>query len=106
MTPGLTALGCGCDVRRIRTMGRKVTFSFRCPGARSVTLVGDFNDWNVSAHPMLYDSLLDVWSLTLPLEPGRYEYKYFVDGLQWWNDPYAPKVPNVWGSENSYIDVK
>lgn len=88
-------------------MGRLVTFSFRCPGARSVALGGDFNDWNVSAaHPMVYDSLLDVWTLTLPLEPGRYEYKFFVDGREWWNDPYAPKVPNIWGSENSYLDVE
>lgn len=87
-------------------MGRLVTFSFRCQGARSVTLVGDFNDWNASARPMVYDSLLDIWSLTLTLEPGRYEYKFFVDGREWWNDPDAPKVPNIWGSENSYIDVE
>jgi hypothetical protein len=24
----------------------------------------------------------------------------------WWNDPEAPTVPNVWGSENSYVDVE
>lgn len=87
-------------------MGRLATFSFRCPGAGSVTLVGDFNDWNVAAHPMICDSLLEVWSVTLPLEPGRYEYKFFVDGREWWNDPDVPKVPNVWGSENSHLDVE
>ncbi len=83
-----------------------VRFSFRCRRAQSVTLAGDFNDWDVLAHPMTYDSLRDVWSLVLRLGHGRYEYKFFVDGREWWNDPDAPKVPNVWGSENSYIDVE
>jgi len=87
-------------------MGRLVTFSFRCPGARSVTLVGDFNDWNLSARPMVYDARLDLWSLTLTLEPGLYEYKFFVNSREWWNDPCAPKVPNVWGVRNSYINVE
>ncbi len=58
------------------------------------------------AHPMVYDVHLDVWRLTLPLKPGRYEYKLFVDGRDWWNDPNAPKISNVWGSENSYVDVQ
>jgi 1,4-alpha-glucan branching enzyme len=83
-----------------------VTFRFRCPGARSVTLAGDFNDWNVSAHPMIYDAHLEVWTVALQLESSRYEYKFFVDGRNWWNDPNARTVPNVWGSENSYLDVE
>jgi 1,4-alpha-glucan branching enzyme len=87
-------------------MGKVVNFSFRCPGAQSVTLAGDFNNWDVSTHAMAYDSLLDSWTVALPLEPGRYEYKFFVDGRAWWNDSFAPKVPNVWGSENSYLDVE
>lgn len=87
-------------------VGRVVNFRFCCPGAQSVTLAGDFNNWNVSAHPMIYDSPLDIWTITLPLEPGQYEYKFYVDGRVWWNDPSAPKVPNVWGSENSYLDVE
>jgi 1,4-alpha-glucan branching enzyme len=78
-------------------MGKVVSFSVRCPGALSVTLAGDFNNWNESSHPMVYDGIQDVWTITLPLEPGRYEYKFFVDGRVWWNDPLAPKVPNVWG---------
>jgi 1,4-alpha-glucan branching enzyme len=86
-------------------MARMVTFSFPCPGAKSVTLAGDFNGWDVSAHPMVYHPRPGMWSITLALEPGRYEYKFYVDDRDWWNDPNAPKIPNVWGSENSYIDV-
>jgi 1,4-alpha-glucan branching enzyme len=87
-------------------MGKVVSFSFHCPGAQSVTLAGDFNGWNVSDHPMVYDGLQTVWIISLSLEPGRYEYKFFVDGKEWWNDPFAPKVPNVLGSENSYLDIE
>jgi 1,4-alpha-glucan branching enzyme len=87
-------------------MGRVVSFRFNCPGAQSVTLAGDFNNWNESSRPMVYDGIQDVWTITIPLEPGRYEYKFFVDGRVWWNDPFAPKTPNAWGSENSYLDVE
>lgn len=40
-------------------MRRITSFRFHCSGARSVTLAGDFNNWDVSSHPMVYDSLLD-----------------------------------------------
>lgn len=86
-------------------MKRTVTFRFWHPRSASVALVGDFNSWDISAHPMSYDAEGDVWTLTLELEPGRYEYKFFVDGRTWWNDPDAPSMPNPWGSENSYVDV-
>ena len=87
-------------------MGRRVTFSFCYPEARSVTLAGDFNDWDVTATPMTYEPSRGCWTVTLELAQGRYEYKFFVDRREWWNDPNAPKVPNIWGSENSYLDVE
>jgi len=87
-------------------VGRIVSFCFHCPGACSVTVAGDFNNWDVSTHAMVYDSSRDLWTVALSIEPGRYEYKYFVDGQVWWNDPFAPKIPNAWGSENSYLDVE
>lgn len=87
-------------------MPRHVKFSFRLPGAQSLTLAGDFNGWDVSVHLMEYEPAADAWTITLALAPGRYEYKFFVDGRDWWNDPDAPKTPNVWGSENSYVVVE
>ena len=87
-------------------MATTITFRFRCPGASSVALAGDFNDWDVTADMMAPDPLRESWAITLELAPGRYEYKFFVDGGNWWNDPNASKVPNAWGSENSYLDVE
>lgn len=86
-------------------MPTPVAFTFRHPGHGSVTVAGDFNDWNTASHPMVYDVARDTWTLTIELAPGRYEYKFYVDGVQWWNDVQAPKVSNIWGSENSYVDV-
>lgn len=42
-----------------------------------------------------------IWRLSITLEPGQYEYKFFTDG-HWQNDPSArQRVPNGLGTENS-----
>ena len=81
-----------------------VRLQFRHAGASTVTVAGDFNEWHTASHPMQRQGD-DLWTLELGLQPGRHEYKFFVDGQDWWNDPEAPKVPNLWGTENSYVDV-
>jgi 1,4-alpha-glucan branching enzyme len=89
---------------REATMPR-TRFLFRCNDVQAgVTLVGDFNDWNPASHAMrqIPDG---TWWAEVTLPPGRYEYKFLVDGREWWNDPDAPKAPNVWGSENSVVEV-
>lgn len=82
----------------------RITFRFRNGRASAVTLAGDFNNWSTTADPMR-SSGDGTWTVELDLAPGRHEYKFFVDGREWWNDPDAPKTPNAWGSENSYVDV-
>lgn len=81
-----------------------VRFQFQHDRANTVALAGDFNGWDVTSHPMARTEG-GLWTLELDLPLGRHEYKLFVDGCEWWNDPEAPKVPNDWGSENSYLDV-
>lgn len=86
----------------------RVRFQFRHGLASAVAVAGDFNGWDVSAHPMRR-SADGLWTLDLDLPPGRYEYKFFVYGegwTEWWNDAEAPKVPNAWGTENSYVQVQ
>jgi 1,4-alpha-glucan branching enzyme len=82
----------------------RITFRFESPGAKTVALVGDFNDWNPSTHPMKRGRG-KVWRIEVELPPGRHEYKFLVNGGEWWNDPDALKIPNIWGTENSYVDV-
>jgi hypothetical protein len=46
-----------------------------------------------------------IWEKILMLYPGRYEYKFLVDG-QWWNDPGNDRVcPNSFGTLNSIVKV-
>jgi len=62
-----------------------VTFSYSDAAAKSVSLAGDFNRWNTNSHPMIKHQS-GVWSVTFPLVPGRYAYKFVVDG-NWKQDP-------------------
>jgi hypothetical protein len=41
-----------------------------------------------------------MWSKTLSLDPGSYQYRLLVDG-QWQDDPQClQRVPNTYGTEN------
>ena len=83
----------------------RTRFRFQKTGAETVVLAGDFNGWSITAHTMKRGRD-KTWTIELDLPPGRHEYKFLVNGNEWWNDPHAPKVPNVWGTENSYVDVQ
>ncbi|MGH7554793.1 MAG: isoamylase early set domain-containing protein [Longimicrobiales bacterium] len=69
---------------------RLVQFELVDSAARSVSLVGDFNDWDASATPLRMAATGDVWSVTVALEPGRYAYSFVVDGARWVSDPARP----------------
>jgi 1,4-alpha-glucan branching enzyme len=78
---------------------KKVPFEFPAPEAREIFLVGDFNNWDTSANLMKKDKT-GIWKATVSLRPGRYEYRFLVDG-NWANDPSCCDcVPNEFGSEN------
>jgi len=58
---------------------RKVTFSLENTDANEVFLVGDFNEWNPKTHPMKSDGN-GTWVRDVIISPGKYEYKFMVDG--------------------------
>ena len=83
---------------------RRVHFSFIAEAARKVYLVGDFNDWNEKSHLMKRDAD-GVWKKAVLLAPGRYEYKYLVDGA-WREDPDNPnRCCNQFGTHNCVVEV-
>ena len=83
---------------------KKVTFEYFAPHARSVSLAGTFNEWSHSTSPLKKDRT-GKWKLEIALSPGRYEYRYFVDGA-WENDQRPVEcVPNAFGSWNCVIKV-
>ena len=75
------------------------------PHAERVWLSGEFNEWSSAATP-LKPRGGGRWETVLPLRPGRYQYKFVVDG-NWMPDPEArEQIPNPYGSVNSVIDVR
>lgn len=54
------------------------------PQARTVALAGTFNNWNQSA--TLCGREVDAWVCRIDLAPGRYTYKFVIDG-NWITDP-------------------
>lgn len=85
---------------------QSVRFEVAAPGAAQVALVGDFNDWNPAATPLRATRRNGVWSVTVPIAPGRHEYAFVVDGERWIPDPHAPRAAAAdFGSANSVVTV-
>ncbi len=94
--------GKGDDVKKTQPMA---TFTLTAPKAGKVSLTGSFNSWDKSGTPLKKDKN-GTWKTDLTLKPGKYEYKFIVDG-QWWTDPVNRNtVRNTFGSENSVVEVK
>ncbi len=82
----------------------RVQFSLRPPAAvQEAFLAGDFNNWQPAPMGRRKDG---SFATALPLRPGRYEYKYVVDG-KWIVDPDTSMwAENPFGSVNSIVEVR
>lgn len=88
-----------------RTSAKAITFQMNAPQAKKVSLAGSFNNWNTKSHLAKKD-VKGNWSRKLTLKPGRYEYKFFIDG-RWVNDPCCRGcVTNSFGTQNCIVEVK
>ena len=87
------------------TSAKSAMFQLSAPQAKKVGLAGSFNNWNPKGIAAKKDSKGN-WSVKLDLKPGRYEYKFLVDG-NWMNDPSCNScVPNSFGTHNCILDIK
>lgn len=87
-----------------KTSGKKVEFKLTAPHAREVRLAGDFNSWDPNK-TLLRKAKDGVWRTDLSLKPGRYEYKFVVDG-EWRKDPLNNLFSvNTFGTENSVVEL-
>jgi 1,4-alpha-glucan branching enzyme len=76
------------------------SFTYTDPAAKGVFVVREFNQWNTTANPM-HKSEQGVWTVTIPLQAGKYLYKLMVDGA-WKTDPLSPDGPDDgFGGKNS-----
>jgi 1,4-alpha-glucan branching enzyme len=92
---------------------RGVLFQYEAPAARQVNLAGSFNNWGGTQGGGRFDPNIDpmssdekgVWSIYVPLPPGRYQYKFVIDQIRWEKDPNNPDIENETGYQNSLLVV-
>ncbi len=82
-----------------------VHFELDAPGARAVTLVGSFNEWNKTALPMKDEN--GVWRITIRLKKGTTNtYNFLIDGTKWVPDPASPaQVDDGFGGKSSVLQL-
>ncbi len=68
-----------------------VQFVLVAPNARSVAVVGDFNNWGLNDSALVATNHQGVWSVTAPVPAGVHRYAFLVNGKQWVADPSAPR---------------
>ena len=99
----LGTVGCGPP----RVAGGTLLFLFHHDTAASVSLGGDFNGWDATRSPLTKDAG-GLWQVAVeaPL-PGRYQYKFLIDGERWMEDPTnGMKMPDNYGGLNSVLVIE
>jgi len=84
---------------------RMIRLGLNAHNAKSVWVVGNFNDWKPGMSS-LTEFGSGNWFTYLPLDPGRYEYQFLVDGKRV-DDPAARDyVSNPDGGKNAVLLVQ
>jgi chromosome partitioning protein len=80
-----------------------ILFTVDAPNAFEVQIAGDFNDW--TPERTIMEPKGRVWRALLQLAPGRYRYRYVIDGV-WMPDPLNPLFePSQFAGEDSVVVV-
>lgn len=83
----------------------RVTFAVELPaGSDSVSLVGDFTDWEED-RIRLKRGRGNRWEVTVDLPPGHYRFAYVTASGQWLADPGAAPALDAFGRPTSTILV-
>ncbi|MEW6731814.1 MAG: S8 family serine peptidase [Acidobacteriota bacterium] len=83
-----------------------LAFLYNDEQATSVSLASDFNDWDISSMPF-HKGTEGLWEITVPApSPGRYRYKYVLDGSRWIDDPgNGMREPDGFNGFNSVVKI-
>ena len=89
-----------------KAVAKNVTFTVHADKGKAVYVAGEFNKWNPTAKKMAYKAKNGIYTATVKLAAGTYQYKFVIDGT-WCADPEnANAVANDQGTFNSVITVK
>ncbi|MBI4707770.1 MAG: AAA family ATPase [Candidatus Omnitrophica bacterium] len=82
----------------------EIFFTVSAPGAKEVFLVGDFNNWSTDTKNRM-EAENGTWRKKVNLIPGKYHYRFVIDG-KWTEDSGNPaKEVNPYGTMDSLIEV-
>jgi hypothetical protein len=80
-----------------------ILFTVEAPNAFEVQIAGDFNNW--TPEHTLMEPKGRVWRRVLQLAPGRYRYRFVIDG-KWLADPLNPLFePSQFAGDDSVVVV-
>ena len=89
----------------VHQLADAVMFVAFYPGAETVEVAAEFNNWQPKKNPMVKISENGVWQLQVALPAGTYRYRLVVDG-RWQRDPYNYATePNPYGQLDSVLQV-
>jgi hypothetical protein len=93
------------EIYGVQQVGEEVQFLAKFDSAKRVLIAGDFNGWSPASTPMSRHGE-NNFITKLPLQAGRYRYRFVVDG-RWTTDPNNSNVEtNQFGELNNIIEVK
>ena len=85
---------------------KSVKFTVHAEAGQNVRLAGSFTDWETKAKKMRFRKANGVYTATVKLAPGEYQYKFII-GDKWATDDQNTEfVPNDKGTFNSKLVVK
>jgi len=89
-----------------KTPRRRVKFQLSAASGSKVFIAASFNHWSPNKNALKYNASAGHYSCSVLLEPGRYEYKFVINGV-WCVDPLCVEwAPNEHGSINSILNVE
>jgi len=97
--PGNNSPGLSLQPVRSADGNQEVLFVMPALDAESVAVVGSFNAWEGTALSDLDGD--GIWTASIPLSPGRYEYAFIIDGRWWGQDPLADDYIQSFGEYSS-----
>lgn len=90
----------------VRSLMKDIVFAINAPNAKEIYLVGDFNQWKIDDQARLSKSEDGKWEKRVGLTPGKYRYKFVVDG-EWVTDSENPeREQNMFGTFDSVAKLQ
>lgn len=81
-----------------------IVFKFHAPPGTKIYVAGTFNNWDSTSIKLGHHGK-GTYTAMILLSPGKYEYKFIVNG-EWRNGPEgSEQVPNAFGTTNSTLVV-